>query len=219
MRPRRPPLPQLLSQCVGLLMLGAGTATVALAADEPDAAAERQQIQQRRAEIDADYARRAEQCRKEFVVTPCLEKAKASQQDALRNLREREVQIDDAARRERAQRQEERVQQKRDRQAQAADAAASAAALAASMPVSEAASAAAPDSAASQAAKESGVSREPKAPPADRSAQEQKSRERFEARQREIQEHREAVEKRNAQRKGKPPKPLPVPGAGSASAF
>ena len=161
-----------------------------------DDAATREQIRQDREAIEMRHSLQEQKCRQQFVVTPCLEKVRAAKQKALKALRTQEDALDEAQRRQRSLEQARRVSDK----ARAAEARESASA--AREPKS-------PRVAAPMPAK---LPAPPRVPAPDRSAAEKQRREAFEARRSEIQEHRQAVEKRNAERATrKPAKPLPVP--------
>ena len=156
---------------------------------------ERAQIRQRGDAIEAEHALREQTCRKQFVVTPCLDKARADKQESLRALRAQELALDDAQRRERALAQANRVAEKTQLRDQAKPA----------PPPKRPHAPAAPKAVKPPKAQASAAA-------ADRSAEEQSHRAAFEARQREIQVHRAEVEKRNTERaKHKAPKPLPAP--------
>jgi colicin import membrane protein len=173
----------------GLLLLCCG---LAHAGDEP---AERDQLRRDRQAIEARHGQREQTCRQQFVVTPCLEAARADKQKALQAVQARESALDDAQRRRRAEIQAQRVTDK----ARAAQAREESKALKEPRP---------PRVVAPKPVKTQST----KASQPDRSAAEKRQREAFDARQREIQAHREEVEKRNAARAArKPPVPLPVP--------
>lgn len=161
-------------------------------------AATREELKREREAIEAEHARRAEACKTQFVVTPCLDKVRVEKQKALSRVTAEENALDAAERQARAEARQKRL----------ADKAAAASAAPPAQPVSAAASA--PPRKAPKARPM------PKESP-DRSAREQKKREAFEARQREIEAHREAVERRNAERaRNKPgPRPLPPPASGA----
>ncbi len=154
---------------------------------------ERAQIRARGDAVEAQHAQREQTCRKQFVVTQCLEKARADKQESLRALRAQELALDDAQRRQRAQAQGKRMAEKAQARAQP-------------KPVPPPKEPLVPI--ARQTIKPASAS----ASATDRSAAEKRQREAFNARHREIQAHRAEVEKRNAERaKRKVPKPLPVP--------
>ncbi|MEO8154173.1 MAG: hypothetical protein ABI605_13970 [Rhizobacter sp.] len=160
-----------------------------------DEAHQRSELKRQREAIEAKHAEREEACRKQFVVTACLEEARTDKQEALQAVRTQELMLDDAQRRERAQAQAQRVAEK----AKAAEER--------EKPVlrKEPKTLRVPSPKVAKAPS-------PKASAPDRGQAEKQKREEFEARKREIQAHREAVEKRNAERAArKPPKPLPVP--------
>jgi colicin import membrane protein len=163
-----------------------------------DDSAEKERLKKQREAIEAEHAQREQACHQQFVVNSCLEKARVERQKALQTVRTQELAIEDAERRERAQAQAERL----DKKAQAAQ-------------ERNSKKAAEPKQAKEPRAAPAAKPAKPPAPKAsapDRSANEKQQREAFEARQREIKAHREAVEKRNAERaKRKPSQPLPVP--------
>lgn len=179
----------------------------ALAASQGSAApATREDLKRQREAIEAEHARRAEACRQQFVVTPCLDKVRADMQQALSSVRDQESALDAAERQGKRQARERRLADK------AGKAAIAASATAPSATRSGQAASAARQPPVPRAAK-------PRKTPAaeDRSAQEQQRRAEYESRQREIKAHREEVEKRNAERaRRKPPQPLPPPASGAS---
>jgi hypothetical protein len=203
-------------------------AAVARAEDDSAAradAAVRERITRERVEVQAGFARRQRECAERFAVTACIDAARSEQRAALARLRDQELGLDEAQRRQRA---FERLQlieeKKREDAARAAAVSARATAGAPALPAS--ASAAAPAAPAAGAA----VKRKPARPqptlrtakPAktqpDRSAQEARNRDAFEARQQAAKARREAAQLREAERaKQKAPAPgLPLPASGAA---
>jgi hypothetical protein len=182
---------------LGLALIASG---IAHAADEDDHAA-REQIKQGRQATEADSASQQAECRKRFVVTSCLNDARATQQKALRALREQELALDDVQRRQYSQEQAKRLADKAKKaqshvEPEAKDASRSASAPQPSRQLS---------------------SRQAKSEPIDRNAKERAAREHYESRQLEIRTHREEVEQRNAKRAGsKSATPLPLPPSASA---
>lgn len=175
----------------------------ALVAALPVAGATREELKREREAIEAEHARRAEACKTQFVVTPCLDRVRVEKQKALRHVLEQENALDAAERQARADARQKRLADK-----------AAAAQAASAAPVGR------PGSAAASAAPPKAVKARPKpAEPEDRSTREQEKRAAFDARQREIRAHRENVERRNAERaRNKPsPRPLPLPAASAAS--
>ena len=162
-------------------------------------AATREELKREREAIEAEHVRRAEACKTQFVVTPCLDQVRIDKQKALSHVSAQENALDASARQERADGRRKRLADK----AAAAEGAASAA-----PPGRPASAATAPRKApkARQKPKES----------QDRSAREQDRREAFDARQREIEAHRADVEKRNAERARKKPAARPLPPPASA---
>lgn len=167
-----------------------------------DDAAQRQELKRQRGVIEAQHLQREEACRKQFVVTPCLEKVRVDKQAALESVRTQELALDEARRRQRAEAQAQRVADKT-KVAEARE----------GTPASAPRPLKAPHVKSPQTAKPAA----PKASTPDRSTTEKREREAFKVRQREIQAHREAAIKRNAERAGrKPAVPLPAPASAAA---
>jgi colicin import membrane protein len=163
--------------------------------------AQRSELRRQRAAIEAEYAQRDQACRQQFVVTPCLERSRGDKQSALQVVRKQEIALDDQLRAQRAQAQAQRVAEKTQAAQRRGD-----------KPVEPQA----PRPARAQAPRPA-KSPSPAHEAPDRSAAEKRQREAFESRQREIRAHREAVEKRNAERATrKPAKALPAPGSAAA---
>jgi colicin import membrane protein len=162
-------------------------------------AATREELKRERQAIEAEYARRAEACRGQFVVTPCLDKVRAGKQQALSGVSQQEQALDALDRQARAEARNRRVAEK--------------AAAAASAPASAPERPQAQPSAEPKAHK---PRQKASAPQQDRRAKEEENRAAYEARQREIAAHRLEVQKRNAERaREKPaPRPLPLPASG-----
>ena len=165
-------------------------------------AATREELKRERDAIEAEHARRAEACKSQFVVTPCLDSVRIDKQKALSHVTAQENVLDATERQARADARRKRLADK----AAASEGAASVAAAAPS------ASSEAP------APRKSPKPRQKKTEAPDRSAQEEAKRADFEARQREIEAHRKKVEERNAERaRNKPaPRPLPPPASGGS---
>lgn len=163
----------------------------------------REELKRQREAIELEHDRRAEACRHQFVVTPCMDKVRAERQEALSSVRDQESALDAAQRQLKAKQRESRLADKvqADQKTRKSDA-----------PI------AAPIEPPAKAAP---VQRpkEPRAPASsqDRRALEQQRRAEYEARQREIKAHREEVEKRNAERaRRKAPQPLPPPASAAS---
>lgn len=183
-------LARLLVAACGLLVFGAW-------AVEP---ASREELKRQREAIEVEHDRRAEACRHQFVVTPCLDKVRADRQQALSSVQDQERALDAAQRQLKAQQRENRLADK----AQAAQKDRPLATPRAT-PRAEAPTKA---SAVAQPKKPRAAASSPQ----ERQAREQQQRAEYEARQREIRTHREEVEKRNAARAArKAPQPLPAP--------
>lgn len=176
--------------------------------------AEHERIAAERAAANTKLAEQQRECATRFLVAPCLEDARTENRATLARLRQRELQLDEAKRRATAEARRKAIAEKAEaQQARASDAAPEPprvrvrrAPQAAPLPAGRASDSVAP--------------RLPGGaePGADRAALEQRNQQKFEARQRETRAHREAVERRNAQRaaKGKVAAPLPVPEGASA---
>jgi hypothetical protein len=205
--------------------LGLLVALQGAAADPtPAQAAEKAELRAEREAVEARYRTAERDCRERLLVSSCLRDAQQRRREALDALRERELVLDDAIRRAEAEEHARRRAAKADAAAQAASAGA---ARAGADPASAPAGAAAPAARAS-APDTSGWRRgEPRAKPAsplEREAQRAAAAaERAAAQQRrasEAQAHREAVERRNADRAAKgrtPAAPLPVPASAPVS--
>jgi colicin import membrane protein len=176
-----------------------------------DAHTERERIRAERAQAEQRYADAERDCNTRFVVTSCVEAARAQRRDALNRLRNEELVLDQAERKQRA---AERAAAIRDKQAH--DEAPPAAPRA--PPPAPAAS-----TPPSRLHLRSHGARTGRAEPRLSPEAEARNRAAYEARLREAQEHRAAIERRNAERQAsskKPSLPLPLPptAAGSGSA-
>lgn len=168
--------------CAGLLA-GIFGPSVARAAGDAGA---RAHLAQERRDIESLHADRQRQCATQFVVTSCVEAARAQHREALLALDAREASLDDAERRQRALDRQARIDAKVARQAEAASEREPMALVPAER-VSRVRPALAPHGAA-----------EPQAARADRpSAEELKARE-VDSRGRFEQREREALARRNA---------------------
>lgn len=176
----------LLAGVMGMAALGAHAAT-------------REELKREREAIEAEHARRAEACKSQFVVTPCLDAVRIDKQKALSHVTAQENALDATERQARADARQKRLADK----AAAPHTAASAVAVA-------------PASGAAPAPRKTPKPRQKKAEAPDRSAQEEAKRADFEARQREIEAHRKKVEDRNAERARNKPAPRPLPPPASA---
>lgn len=205
-----------------LLLAGAATAQVG-----PGDAAERERIVRDRAAAQERFQSARSDCEARFATTACLDAARAERRGALERLKREEVVLDTALRRQRAADRMRRIQDK----AREADARPPAAVLPATpgrgpmekkvrQPARTPRAAASPsEPQAATAAPRVGVPA-PAAPvkrtaaPARRSddaARREARRAAYERRQADLQAHREAVQRRNAERaaRDKPAAPLP----------
>ena len=233
------------ARCLAMLALVVATSPARPAGPPPAAAAsagsatpvaladERARIAQERNAVDARFSSRERECRQRFIVTSCVDDAKAERRLALDRLRARQLAVDEARRHERADERRAELADKaaedaRRESARAAHAAASAASSAAP-PSGRPFEARRPEAATSAT---SGGRDGPRpstgvvggTPPrreskATREQREAAHRAAFEARKAQALEHRdEAIErttKRMAQKA--PASPLPVPPAASAA--
>jgi len=182
-------------------------------------AAERERIVRERTEAQAAFVREEAACQDRFLVTPCVDAARKTEREVLARLRRQEVLLDEQARKQRA---AERTQAIRNSisadEARSRDEAAAAASAASAPPrrVER-----------SDLAETPGRTERPRRelpaplPPSDaaaRRAAAQEHAERYTADKRAAQAHREAVERRNAERaaSGKVAAPLPTPSGASA---
>ncbi|MBP6776561.1 MAG: hypothetical protein KA151_04815 [Piscinibacter sp.] len=199
---------------VGALLLGA--MALAVQAQSPaDEEAQLERIRTERAAADAAYERKVQECAQRFIVTSCVDDARAERHaQHLRLDREQQV-IDEARRQRRAAVRQQAIDSKSAgdaaRQREAAASERSQARPAASQPVAKAAPA--PASAAARDAK-------PAPSAAERAEQEARARRTYELKQLQAEAHRREVEERNAERarKTNPGKPLPAPGASTPAA-
>jgi uncharacterized membrane-anchored protein YhcB (DUF1043 family) len=187
--------------------LHAGVAIALLALAVPvhaDEAAERARISRERAEAQARFEQRQRECAQRFAVTPCVEEARAEHRQAMIQLRRQEGVLDEAQRKQRAAARLAAIEEKRRAEAERSVSPHSAAGPAASVQVK-------PPRAPASAARAASV---PASSPST-AVREQRKRAQFEARQRDAQAHREASQRRRAEREtaGKATAPLPDPAA------
>ncbi|KQU66052.1 MULTISPECIES: hypothetical protein [unclassified Rhizobacter] len=177
----------------------AAFAAVGACAAEPSSQAERERIAKQRQAAEVQYAQREAECKRRFVVTSCIDQARADRRQSLDNLHQQEIALDEVERQQRS------AEHRRRREAKAWDEINKPPPepRAPRVPKQREAKPLLPPSAASRPA------------PVDRSADEQQARERFEARQREAQAHKEEIEKRNRDRAAKRKPALPMPAASS----
>ena len=198
----------------GALALGAA-GTVPAQDQAADEARTTERIRAERAAADATYERKARECAQHFVVTSCVEAARAERHATQIRLDREQQALDEARRQRRAEEREKAIASKTaGDEAQAREAAARArseARPAASAPVRAAPLPA--SGAASRTAK-------PVPDAAQRAEQEARARRAYELKQLQAEAHRREVEQRNAERarKTNPGAPLPVPAASAASA-
>lgn len=203
--PRRIPWLVLVAWLVALPAGHAGPA------ETDDAKPDRASFGSLRAAANAALAEKERACRSEFMVAACLDAAREDHQRVLTRLRNEELTLNDAQRKESAARRRQGLLEK----AAARDAKRGSAAPTVAHAASQAASASARTDAVDRPRDRPAV-----AGKANRAAFEEENKAQFEARAKSAQAHREAVEQRNAERaaKGKKANPLPVSAAVSAPA-
>ncbi len=192
--------------CAALLELSAGPAGAAVV----DMAAKRAALASQRVQADADHAAELARCQQRFVVTACLKTAEHQHRQALGQLRHQQLLLDEMQRQQRATERLQSIEHKR-------SAAASTVEAAVAQPVHNAK----PDDAwsaplpAVRPLRPAGRTKPPTASQLPQAALIQDHVRAQQARQVEMQAHRQAVERRNARRaaQGKRAAPLPVPAA------
>ena len=205
-----------LRRLVCCLWLGGAAAH---AQDLSDPRGERERIARERAALEARFTESEAACQSRFAVTDCVNDAKAERREALAPLRRQAIALDDAQRKQRAAQRQENVRKKlSEARAPEREVVVRGAAAAASQPAaatSDEPASAPPRESKQKAAPKPNPARTPKAAPpaADRRAAEAQAQARLEERRRAAQAHREAVERRNAERalSGKRADPLPLP--------
>lgn len=165
---------------------------------------QRERIAAERAAAVKRFTEQERACNERFVVTSCVEAARKEQRMTLERLHRAELVLDEAERREAAARRRQELQQR----AAAQDARVGTPEPAERRESTRAEPAPNPPARPPRSASS----------PAEQRAIEQRHEAEFEARARAAQAHREAVERRNAQRAaaGKVAAPLPVPSGASA---
>jgi len=176
------------------------------------AESERERLDAERAAAVARLADKERACQKQFVVTPCVDAARREHSITLKRLHQEQLALDEAERHEAAARRRQAIAER-----SATQAARASEPLPAAAPRDGPRRAPLPNPPAASGASGLGVQRSP-ATMAEQRAAEQRNEAAFAARARAAQEHREAVERRNAQRaaSGKVVAPLPVPSGASA---
>lgn len=209
------PSPELLRTAAVACLVACCAAATAADALDLRADRERQRASNERRRIEAEYGARVRQCETQFVVTSCIEEAKAQRREALDRLTQQQAVIEDALRKQRAAERLERLQEKQQQAAERRNAptvpprvvhrasrAASAASAAASAPASS-----------SSPAIRLPESHLPSP------AEQRRNEAAYQQRQKAAAEHKALVERRNAERAAahKPAASLPLPAASAAS--
>ncbi|WP_353093285.1 hypothetical protein [Methylibium sp.] len=195
---------------VALVTIGAASVSRGEAAASDTALRERLSTERR--QVERDYAAQERECTQRFLVTACVDAAKAQRRDALKRLSTREAALDDAERTRRAAARQQHIDAKLERQMRDREERASAPLI--------------PFDAASAAIRTPAARTPPRTPAstpsideAQRRADEQRSRTEYETRQRQVEARQQAAAQRQAQRAGsrKPPA-APLPPIEGASA-
>ncbi len=198
-----------------LLCIGAAVCCAAAggqAAQADDERAERARITAERSQVERMFDAREEDCRTRFAVNACVDAANRERREALGRLRQQEMLLDEARRKERAAERMQSIRGKvsRDdaRRRRDTERRTSRAASAPAAPTPRASGARAESTMPERAAR--------KQRPAETAAARAEAARKtaaYEKRQAEARAHREAVERRNAERaaEGKMARPLPVP--------
>jgi hypothetical protein len=197
---------------LGLVGLALLLAVPARAGAPSDDANDRERIRSERAAAEAEYSTQMKKCNQQFVVTSCVNEARAKRHALISRLDEQQHALDQA---ERARRASERTQsidskvggdEASRREEAARERATNRPAGKEPKPVPAPAGAAprAPRAASS---------------PAQRAEQEENARLTYEKKQRDAEAHRQEVERRNQEhaRKTRPAAPLPMPAAAQAA--
>lgn len=174
---------------------------------------ERERIAAERASANARYAEQERGCQEQFIVTSCVDAARKEQRLTLTRLHRAELTLDEADRREAAAKRRQAMSEKS--AAQAARASEPIVTIRRENPRAAPASAAV-----ASPAIDSGIGAPHQAiSETERRAREEKSEASFEARTRSAQAHRDAIERRNAERasEGKVAAPLPLPAPASSA--
>jgi colicin import membrane protein len=184
-------------------------------ADAPaDDASARERIRAERAAAEATYVQQVQACSTNFVVTSCVDEARAKRHAALTRLDRQQLMLDEALRAQRSTERLEAIDSKvsgeeaRRREEAARDRSANRRDTEEPKPVALPPSAVAPRPA--RAASDN----------AQRAAQEARARRAYELKQLQAEAHRQEVERRNQERarKANPGAPLPLPAASTGSA-
>ncbi len=190
------------------------TCWMSIAALAAPAVTERDRIAAERAAVLAKFAEQERGCRAQFIVIACVDAARKEQRSALGELLRQQALLDDSRRREAAAARRQTIQ--------ARAAARPARAVDAVPAIRRETTRRAPTPHPSQSAGSADESRArtaaDRSPSAEQRSAEQRNEAKFDTRARAAQLHREAVQRRNAQRaaQGRVPEPLPLPGATSA---
>jgi len=193
------------------LFMACLTVAHAAAADVPNEQAERDRIAAERARAEAAFAVRERECHARFVVTSCLDAARRDRRQALERLRQQQVVLDEAERKQRAAKRMETIRSAVSDEESRRRAAEARAHRKAERPFQPAPSSVPPPMPAEPASTPAAASRGASPAPSQRAAE-------YDRRQAAAKQHREAVQRRNAEgaARGKTAKPLPLPPAASA---
>ena len=172
--------------------------------------AERRRISAERSRVEAGYAAQGRDCRQKFAVDDCVNAARSQRREALADLRRQEVSLNDAQRRRRGSDRLHVIEERTASQAED-DAARKRAGVAAQTREREARAGVKAAARADVPPARDGKPAVAAEPPVQRTVDESANLRRHQERQDEAREHRENVQKRQAQRKKPPAAPLPEP--------
>lgn len=195
----------LISCAVALAAIGAAIPSRGETGDSDKT--QRERLSAERRQVERDFAEQERECAQRFLVTACVDTAKTQRRDALKRLSTREAALDDAERTRRAAARQQRIDAKQARQARDREERASA-------PLIPFEPASAAIRTPTRAATPAPASTRP-LDPAQRRADEQRSRTEYENRQSQVKARQEAAAQRAASRK---PPAAPLPPVESASA-
>ncbi len=198
-------------RCSVVALVTIGVASVSRGEAGASDTALRERLSTERRQVERDYAAQERECTQRFLVTACVDAAKAQRRDALKRLSTREAALDDAERTRRAAARQQHIDAKLERQMRDREERASAPLI-----PFDAASAAIRTPARTTARPPASI---PPIDEAQRRADEQRSRTEYETRQRQVEARQQAAAQRQAQRAGsrKPPA-APLPPIEGASA-
>lgn len=203
-----------ISRAAALLAMALSALSSAHAFDAASERAERDRIKAEREQAEAAYVTRERECRQKFVVTPCLDQARRDRRQTMDRLRQQQEVLDEALRKQRAAQRVDEIRSKVSQEdAKQREATAKVRRQRAEAAASSASAASAPGAIVDQHPP-SAASKPASTGASTVEAQAKKKAAAYDKRQQDAQEHRAAVERRNAEKAagGKvPAKSLPTP--------